>query len=412
MDETTTVLLLDDGELDDVEEILEDLGISFWRTRGQAIREHTPPPTQLLVATPRCIGAVRAAKPAAGRKALRVVISNEDSPGLRRQLRGVGVDYLVRRPVHREALRLLILDCLYRGDERRGELRVPVGLDVSFRTGLLPRRALLTDLSVGGCRLLSPYALEPGTKLRVMVPEEMGTPEPLTLEGRVRRIKLIEGPGIDGLYSAAVEFASTPAEQRRDLERIVKSRANGRITTYLPDSEGPSCADTFELEESSLGTGVAVTSAPATAAARTPLPIAVEKEDADNELPDLDGSNRRKRRRVRYAREIAAFGKGLQVLLGRDLSTSGMRVARSEGLALGDRLHLAIYGERGDEPAQVFATVARDDGERGFALVFDALTPELGSRLEHLVASLPAVEPLQEGEAAAMGTVITQILQT
>jgi hypothetical protein len=89
-----------------------------------------------------------------------------------------------------------------------------------------------------------------------------------------------------------------------------------------------------------------------------------------------------------------------------------MRVARSEGLALGDRLHLAIYGERGDEPAQVFATVARDDGERGFALVFDALTPELGSRLEHLVASLPAVEPLQEGEAAAMGTVITQILQT
>jgi hypothetical protein len=412
MDETTAVLLLDDGELNDVEEILEDLGVSFWRTRGQAIREQTPPPTQLLVTTPRRIGAVRPSKSGSERKALRVVISSEDSPGLRRQLRGAGVDYLVRRPVHREALRLLILDCLYRGVERRGEMRVPVGLDVSFRTGLLPRRALLTDVSVGGCRLLSPYALEPGTKLRVMIPEEMGTPEPLTLEGRVRRIKLVEGPGIDGLYSAAVEFAATPAEQRRDLERIVKSRANGRITTYLPEAEGPHGADAFELEEPARGTAVRVNDACSAEAGRTQVPVAVAGGSESEELPDLDGSNRRKRRRVRYSREIAAFGTGLQVLLGRDLSTAGMRVARSEGLALGDRLHLAIYGQRGDEPAQVFATVARDDGERGFALVFDALTPELGARLERLVSSLPAVEPLQEGEAAAMGAVITRILQS
>ena len=410
MDETTAVLLLDDGELDDVEEILEDLGVSFWRTRGQAIREDTAPPTQLLVATPRRVGSVRASRVRSDRNPapLRVVISSEDSPGLRRQLRSAGVDYLVRRPVHREALRLLVLDCLYRGDERRGELRVPVGLDVSFRTGLLPRRALLTDLSVGGCRLLSPYALEPGTKLRVLIPEEMGATEPLTVEGRVRRIKLVEGPGIDGLYSAAVEFSSPPAEQRRDLERIVRSRANGRITMYLPETVG---ADPSDAES-----GSAIRISEERGANGNPagvsLPVQVDAGDPAAELPELDGSNRRKRRRARYAREVAAFGTGLKVLIGRDLSTGGMRVARGEGVAVGDRMQLAIYGERGEEPAQVWATVSRDDGEAGFALVFDALSPELGSRLERLVAALPAVEPLQEGEAAAMGTVITRILQS
>lgn len=410
MDETTAVLLLDDGELDDVEEILEDLGVSFWRTRGQAIREDTAPPTQLLVSTPRRVGSVRAprAKSDRGRAPQRVVISSEDSPGLRRQLRSAGVDFLVRRPVHREALRLLVLDCLYRGDERRGEMRVPVGLDVSFRTGLLPRRALLTDLSEGGCRLLSPYALEPGTKLRVLIPEEMGAPEPLTVEGRVRRIKLVEGPGIDGLYSAAVEFSSPPAEQRRDLERIVKSRANGRITMYLPQAVS---ADSVEAES-----GSAIHISEAKGAGGDPtgisLPVEVDTDDPGGELPEIDGSNRRKRRRARYLREITAFGTGLQVLIGRDLSTGGMRVARGESIAVGERLQLAIYGERGEEPAQVWATVDRDDGEAGFALVFDSLSPELSARLERLVASLPAVEPLQEGEAAAMGTVITRILHS
>lgn len=184
MDETTAVLLLDDNELDDVEEILEDLGVSFWRLRGEAIPADLPSPTQLLVATPRRVGVVRTPREKSDRArnaALRIVIANEDSPGLRRQLRNAGVDYLVRRPVHPEALRLLLLDCLYRGDERRGEMRVPVGLDVSFRTGLLPRRALMADLSAGGCRLLSPYALEPGTRLRVLIPEEMGASEPLTV---------------------------------------------------------------------------------------------------------------------------------------------------------------------------------------------------------------------------------------
>ncbi len=406
MEETTAVLVLDDGELDDVEEILEDLGVSFWRMRGQAIRSNTTPPTQLLVTTPRRVGSVRPVRERPGRSdaPMRVVIASEDSPGLRRQLRSAGVDYLVRRPVHREALRLLLLDCLYRGDERRGEMRVPVGLDVSFRTGLLPRRALLTDLSVGGCRLLSPYALEPGTRLRVLVPEEMGATEPLTIDGRVRRIKLVEGPGIDGLYSAAVEFSSPPAEQRRDLERIVKSRANGRITMYLPEMVPP---DALDAER---GQALHVRETPGSGGrpAGLPLPVAMESV----ELPELDGSDRRKRRRARYGREVAAFGTGLKVLIGRDLSTGGMRVAHGEGLAVGDRLQLAIYGASGEAPAQVWATVTRDDGHAGFALVFDDLSSEVGAQLERLVAALPAVEPLQEGEAAAMGTVLTRILRS
>jgi hypothetical protein len=55
--------------------------------------------------------------------------------------------------------------------------------------------------------------------------------------------------------------------------------------------------------------------------------------------------------------------------------------------------------------------VARDEGSKGMALVFDEVHPVVGQQLEELVMSLPSVENLQDGEAAAMGTVVTEILE-
>ena len=40
------VLVLDDGELDDVQSILEELGVPFGRVRGGAIVKGTPPPDE------------------------------------------------------------------------------------------------------------------------------------------------------------------------------------------------------------------------------------------------------------------------------------------------------------------------------------------------------------------------------
>jgi hypothetical protein len=173
------VLLLDDGELDDVQEILDDLRIAYGRVRGGAIARNTPPPTRLLISTPRRIDAVRLPPrgDAAGDALTRIVVVNEDSNTLRAKMREIGFDYLVRRPVHPEALRLLLLHCLYTGDERRREPRVPVGFEISFRTGMLPRRATLADLSSRGCRLLSRFALEPGKRITLQIPQALGASE-------------------------------------------------------------------------------------------------------------------------------------------------------------------------------------------------------------------------------------------
>ncbi len=59
MAQPPAVLLLDDGELDDVQEILERIGEPFARVRGGAIAPNTPSPTSLLVSTPRRIDMVR-----------------------------------------------------------------------------------------------------------------------------------------------------------------------------------------------------------------------------------------------------------------------------------------------------------------------------------------------------------------
>ena len=129
------VLVLDDGELDDVQQLLQEMAIPFARIRGGAIVQGSEPPRDLLIATPRRIDAVRDAVGEAIDGPVRVMVVNEDSNALRSQLRRSGFDYLVRRPVHAEALRLMLLHCCYKGEERRREPRVPVGVEVSYQRG-------------------------------------------------------------------------------------------------------------------------------------------------------------------------------------------------------------------------------------------------------------------------------------
>jgi hypothetical protein len=108
---------------------------------------------------------------------------------------------------------------------------------------------------------------------------------------------------------------------------------------------------------------------------------------------------------------VPAFGnRALRVLVGRDLSVAGMRIEAQPELALGDRLHLAIYGEAGEEPMLVWGRVDRDDGRLGHVILFEPLDAALAARLEAVVNTLPAVESLHDSEAEAMGTVVTEIV--
>src|SRR5262245_39140639 len=297
MGHTVPVLLLDDGELDDVQECLEELGVSFGRVRGGAIVSQTPAPARLLVSTPRRIDAVEL--PPAGSDAakglVRIVVVSEDSTTLRERLRRDGFDYLVRRPVHPEALRLLLMRSLYAGEERRGEERVPMGIEVSFRTGLLPRRATMVDLSSRGCRLLSSYALEPGRRVSVQVPDSRK--EPLVVRGQVVRISLDEHLGPDGPYCAAVAFEAMPEGDRERLAALLAKRSVGAATlvgTAGDDGLVPPEARAADLRRVEFPVDVRV--APESA---LPKPgDVVDHTPAPQAGGDGDGERRRSPRRV------------------------------------------------------------------------------------------------------------------
>ncbi|HSJ96845.1 MAG TPA: PilZ domain-containing protein, partial [Myxococcota bacterium] len=77
---------------------------------------------------------------------------------------------------------------------------------------------------------------------------------------------------------------------------------------------------------------------------------------------------------------------------------------------VGSRMRLALYDPTREAPLVVDAVVSRDDGARGFGLEFLAMTPELAARLEQLVATLPPVEQLGDGESGALGSVVGEIV--
>jgi hypothetical protein len=423
-----SVLLLDDGELDDIQALLEEVGVPFARVRGGAIVEGTPPPSDLLVSTPRRVEAVRSvANPETGPRPMRLVVVEEDSNALREQLRRDGFDYLVRRPAHPEAIRLLVLRCLYRGEERRREPRVAVGFEVGFRTGLKTRRAVLADLSARGCRLLSRSSMDAGRRIRVNVPEVLGTGDPIAVTGRVLRVDRPKESDRAHLYSAAIFFDDLSSNARKAVELLIEDLSLGPATlagesvprpaeppvALAPPASAPPVEDLLGDEETTPPAAEAAEPYEEASAENDPIEVdlsdAAESPDASADAAASD--ERRGRRRVSYSHTVPAFGKrALRVLVGRDLSVGGMRIDPLPGLELGDRLHLAIYGDAGESPFLVWATVTRDDGESGMALAFDPLDQEIGNRLECLVGSLPAVESLHDTEVQAMGTVMSEIL--
>lgn len=105
-------------------------------------------------------------------------------------------------------------------------------------------------------------------------------------------------------------------------------------------------------------------------------------------------------REVRVARGAKSSG-----LVATDLSPTGMRVAATDLLELGDEVSLSLHDPQG-HGVRVRARVARDDGEQGWMLQFQDLDPEVAARLEALVRSLPDLDP--EGEP---GAILSEILE-
>jgi c-di-GMP-binding flagellar brake protein YcgR len=344
-----SVLLLDDGELSDVRRLLEDLGVDFVHLRGASISDGLEPPRDLLLTTARRAQTIPRGTATEGGVPVRVVVASEEAETLRERLRRDGVDFMVRRPVHSEALRLLVLRALYRGPEKRRAIRVPFGVPVACRVDGSRAEAVLAELSTGGCRLLMSQPRAVGSALTVTIPPEMDGEDPLVLPGKVLRIHA-DGPE----PSVALAFDPLDADREAALARALLRRA---VVPCRADDE------------------------------------------------------RRVHPRRPFEETVTALDQEAgRALVGRDLSLGGMRVEPHPELKTGDELSIAIYGNADTEPATVRVVVVRDDGPDGLGLRFEGVSPEVERRLESLVTALPSIEPLAGGEAAAMGAVLSRIL--
>jgi len=404
------VLIHHDGELADVRRLLDALGVDCVERLGAA-EAHEPTATwDVIIATPRRILHFR--PPQSASALTRIAVLDGDSRTLRAHLRRLRVEWLVRRPVHPEALRLLLLHVLYRGPERRRRRRVSVGADVRFRSGLLRRTATLTDLSTRGCRLLTRHAVARGKRISLALPGRITDGRPFGVKGRVVR----SGPASSrdpGLAVMAVRFDESTPEQRRRLEDVVERFSSGPATCDGPPRR-PAAAHAGPPRPpapAEPGGATAAAETRADAAAPEPAPgspgapagaaAGSETEPAARSCPDDQAAtrtnapapgephDRRTEARRSFERRVVALGdEATRVLLGRDISTGGMRVDAHPGLAVGHRLRLALHAGARAEPIVVDAEVQRDDGDAGLVLRFapldDATRDALGSQLGHL----------------------------
>jgi hypothetical protein len=391
MSEMPSVILLHDGELDDVRELLDQLGANYLQLRGGEISERIDPPEHLLIATSRRAMLARDWPPSRGTppRPFKIGIVSEDSNTLRSMLRRIGFDLLIRRPVHPYALRLLILHALYSGDERRKEERVPVGYEISYRSGIRRKRIVLAELDLRGGRLISDQPIGVGTRLTLDLPSELTGGRSLQLRAKVIR-SVAGGQGTrHDQHTVAIRFEKMSAGRRNKLLGVVRDHARGPAV----------------LPEAMARASGALTNSQVRAAGGN-----------DHRLPAAGpGSleDRRKHRRAAFERTVESLDEeAKQVLMGRDLSMGGMRIDPHPNLTLGTKLRLAIYGAPGDEPFVVRARVVRADGASGVGLRFEQVATSVAMRLESLVASLPSVESLHGSETDAIGSVVSRILET
>ena len=382
-------LVVHDGELADVCALMAQLGADHTDHRGRPLAEFAQIDWDLVVATPMRLLELDLAP---GSRPTRIAILQWDSKTLCSMLQRAAIELIVRRPVHPEALRLLIVHFLYRGPEKRQARRVSIGASVRIRTGLRRRPAILTDLSVSGCRLRCDEWIPAGTRVSISIPAEIACGKRLTLSGRV-----VHNDRSAAGTAVSVEF---PALSAKLAERL-----KGTISAH---TAGPAVCE---------GAAAGVCAETAAPRPSEPAAVAVGADDEPTLAPTADPGfsvNRDERRsspRRDFPKQVVAQGLGVtRVLIGRDISLGGMRVEPHAEVCLGDDLEIAVHLRAHGEPLIIQARIERDDGEDGLLLMFHDLSESAASCLRRMLNFLPIIEVRNEGAEGA-GIMVSEILE-
>jgi hypothetical protein len=385
------VLLLDDGELDRVHQMLKRLGVDYVRLQSHEIRRVVEKPRDLLISS--CERTLEMPQLESSEDVppdpIWVCVHNQDFLPLRQRLRELGVHFLVHAALDQESLRLFLLQLLHRGPDQRGQLRLHLG-DV-IQCGAVDAElepAKLVDLSSDMCRILSARSAEPETAIRVVLPEALGGGEKLEMQGLVVRCAECESPSGGPMFSIVVRLDDFDPEVGIQIEKLVRGEQIGtRVTPLAERSSGE------------------------------PGPHAHEPRDELPEEPAVaetaTTAERRRHPRWGYGRRVGILDFGdsdaLQTALGHDLSVEGVRIVGHTGPEVGSELTLALYGGRREEPVVVEATVLRDDGGKGLALTFNSVSDDQRRALEKLCSGLASLECLRDGAKECDGVVVAQV---
>lgn len=410
------ILLVDDGELDGVARVLDQQEIAYQRLRGGQIPKEVAPPKDLLIVTPRRVERVRRGSPADASpgRPLRIIAVEEDSPAMRRRLRRSGLHLLIRLPAAPEIWRLLVARALYRGSERRVDPRVAVGSPVALasdQAAAQPMRTVLVDLSNRGCRLQTSESLAVGDPIEFAIPADDAAwceQGPLTLRGRVRRLTTDIHSGRSVL---AVVFEPEMTQTTRTrLTALINHWASGPHAfdselranfPAIPSCTIPSLPDLTLDDE---------TDPPIFATSKITVSLTGRRQPGSSSKTST--GDRREHVRGQYESAITAERGGNRpfVLIGRDLSAGGMRIENHPDLEVGDRFRVALQGPVPGDRFLIGAKVVRDEGADGFGLVFDKVDKPTARALEKMVACLPDVESLEDGEIAGLGAILSEIM--
>jgi hypothetical protein len=222
--------------------------------------------------------------------------------------------------------------------EQRLALRVPVSLSVVVRDGLRARRAELLDLSLTGARLRFDEPVTSDRRPWIWLPAGLGGRLAHPIGSEVTWTDSVQGSPT-GHCDVGVRFRSFPLGGRARLQRVLA--------------------------------GLMSRAADASAWAAQ--------------------SERRTATRVPYERRVIGRGAGAPlVMLGRDISSSGIRVGTRRALAVGDSLQLAIH-LGGNVPLVVRAYVVRAIAEGEWALAFRDLDAAQRERIERELAGANAL---------------------
>ncbi len=374
------VLLLDDGELVGVRTALGQLGVDFEHVVGfKGDRASVFRPDQLLVTSARLALQVESLRVADdSTDPVWVCAHNQDFLPMRERLRSLGVHYLVSSNLEARAMRMFFLQILHRGNERRRNARLQLNLEVRYELGETRGKGRIEELSRGGCRIVTSEEAAIGDQAVIQMPAELASGKNMSLTGIVTETLPASLRGEGEGYCAIVVFRDQEPESRAQIEAILTGENLGTRVTPL----GP---------------------VPEAAANERPATLG-------DELETSGPSDRRDRTRHRFRSKVTILDpEAPDILLGRDLSTTGIRVDPHPSLTVGDIVSIALYGDEHDEPIVLEAEVLRED-LGGFGLRFSDVSDAEKKWLDRVVKRLPGLQSLEANGGVGHSLVVSKLI--